>query len=73
MAEEPEALIHSFAWQARVNDPRVEHVEGARQLRAFVSGTADWLRERDAVMENVALTRTGMTKKYGTLLNFQFN
>jgi hypothetical protein len=33
-------------------------VEGARQFRAFVSGTADWLRERDAVVENVALTRT---------------
>ncbi len=26
--------------------------------RAFVAGTADWLRERDAVVENVALTRT---------------
>jgi hypothetical protein len=33
-------------------------VEGARQFRAFASGTADWLRERDAVVENVALTRT---------------
>jgi hypothetical protein len=33
-------------------------VEGARQFRAFVSGTAEWLRERDAVVENVALTRT---------------
>src|SRR5918995_3701765 len=27
-------------------------------FRAFVAGTADWLRERDAVVENVALTRT---------------
>ena len=27
-------------------------------MRAFISGTADWLRERDAVVENVALTRT---------------
>ncbi len=27
-------------------------------MRAFVSRTADWLRERDAVVENVALTRT---------------
>jgi hypothetical protein len=33
-------------------------VEGVRELRAFVSRTADWLRERDAVVENVALTRT---------------
>jgi hypothetical protein len=33
-------------------------VEGARELRAFVNETAGWLRERDAVVENVALTRT---------------
>jgi SnoaL-like domain len=58
LAEEPEALVRSFAGQPRVNDPRVGHVEGARELRAFVSGTVDWLRERDAVVENVALTRT---------------
>src|SRR3712207_4334146 len=41
-----------------LNDPRVGYVEGAKQLRAFVSGTAEWLRGRDAVVENVALTRT---------------
>ena len=58
MAEEPEALVRSFAGQPRLNDPRVGYVEGAREMRAFVSGTADWLRERDAVVENVALTRT---------------
>jgi hypothetical protein len=58
LAGEPDALIRSFAEQPRVNDPRVGHVEGAKELRAFVSGTADWLRERDAVVENVALTRT---------------
>ena len=33
-------------------------MEGRRGLRAFVSGTVDWLGERDAVVENVALTRT---------------
>jgi hypothetical protein len=58
MADDPEALVRSFAGEPRVNDPRVGHVEGARELRAFASGTADWLRERDAVVENVALTRT---------------
>ena len=58
MAGEPEALERSFAGEPRINDPRVGHVEGRRELRAFVSGTADWLRERDAVVENVALTRT---------------
>jgi hypothetical protein len=58
MAEEPEALVRSFAGEPRLNDPRVGHVEGARALRALASGTADWLRERDAVVENVALTRT---------------
>jgi hypothetical protein len=58
MAGEPDALVRSFAGEPRVNDPRVGYVEGARELRAFVSGTADWLRERDAVVENVALTRT---------------
>ena len=59
MAEEPGALVRSFAGEPRVNDPRVGYVEGARRLRAFASGTADWLRERDAVVENVALTRNG--------------
>ena len=58
MAGEPDALVRSFAGEPRVNDPRVGYVEGARELRAFVTGTADWLRERDAVVENVALTRT---------------
>ena len=58
MAEEPDALIRSFASEPRVNDPRSGHVEGRREFRAFVMGTAAWLRERDAVVENVALTRT---------------
>ena len=58
MAGEPNALVRSFAGLPRVNDPRVGYVEGVRGLHAFVSGTADWLRERDAVVENVALTRT---------------
>jgi hypothetical protein len=58
LAGEPNALVRSFAGQPRVNDPRVGDVEGVRELRAFVSGTADWLRERDAAVENVALTRT---------------
>ena len=58
LAEEPDALIRSFAGEPRVSDPRLGYVEGARELLAFVSGTADWLRERDAVVENLALTRT---------------
>ena len=58
LAGQPDALVRSFARQPRINDTRVGYVEGVRQLRAFVSGTADWLRERDAVVENVALTRT---------------
>jgi SnoaL-like domain len=58
MAAEPDALVRSFASEPRVNDPRVGYVQGARGLRAFVMGTVDWLRERDAVVENVALTRT---------------
>ena len=58
MASEPEALVRSFAARPVLDDPRVGYVEGARKLRAFVNGTADWLRERDAVVENVALTRT---------------
>ncbi len=58
MAGEPEALVRSFAGDPVLDDPRVGHVEGARRLRAFAAGTADWLRERDAVVENVALTRT---------------
>jgi hypothetical protein len=41
-----------------VNVTRVGYVEGARELRDFVSEMTQWLRERDAVVENVALTRT---------------
>jgi len=58
MAGEPEALVRSFAAEPVLDDPRVGYVEGARRLRAFANGTADWLRERDAVVENVALTLT---------------
>ena len=59
MAGEPDALVRSFAAQQPVlDDPRVGYVEGARGLRAFVNGTAEWLREHDAVVENVALTLT---------------
>jgi hypothetical protein len=42
------------AGQPVLDDPRVGYVEGVRGLRAFVSGTAEWLRERDAVVVNVA-------------------
>ena len=58
MAQEPDALIRSFAGEPLIHDPRAGHVEGARELRAFVAATVEWLRERDAVVENVALTRT---------------
>jgi hypothetical protein len=58
MAGEPDALARSFASRPVLDDPRVGYVEGDRRLRAFVNGTADWLRERDAVVENMALTRT---------------
>ncbi|HSL01384.1 MAG TPA: nuclear transport factor 2 family protein [Rubrobacteraceae bacterium] len=58
LAEEPGALVRSFAGEPVLDDPRVGYVEGARRLRAFVDGTVDWLRERDAVTENVALTLT---------------
>jgi hypothetical protein len=59
MAGEPDALVRSFATRQPVlDDPRVGYVGGARALRAFVNGTAEWLREHDAVVENVALTLT---------------
>jgi len=59
LADEPDALVGSFAARRPVlDDPRVGRVEGTRGLRAFVEGTAQWLRERDAVVENFALTRT---------------
>jgi hypothetical protein len=58
LSEDRSALERSFAGEPRVNDPRVGHVEGTREFRAFVSGTVGWLRERDATAENVALTRT---------------
>ena len=59
MTGEPDALVRSFAAQQPVlDDPRVGYVEGTRGLRAFVNGTVDCLHERDAVVENVALTLT---------------
>ena len=59
LADEPDALVRSFAARQPVlDDPRVGYVEGTRELRAFATGTAEWLRERDAAVENVALTRT---------------
>src|SRR5215216_2070019 len=58
LSEDRSALERSFAGEPRVNDPRVGHVEGTREFRAFVSGTVDWLRERDAVVTPVYLTRT---------------
>src|ERR671913_1064765 len=59
LADEPDALVRSFAARQPVlDDPRVGYVEGTRELRAFATGTAEWLRERDAVVENVILTRT---------------
>src|SRR5918997_1757928 len=46
LANEPDALVRSFAARQPVlDDPRVGYVEGTRELRAFASGTADWLRE----------------------------
>jgi hypothetical protein len=59
LVDEPDALVRSFAARQPVlDDPRVGYVEGTRELRAFATGTAEWLRGRDAVIENVALTRT---------------
>jgi hypothetical protein len=58
LAEEPNALICSFAGEPEATIRASGTWRGARELRAFVSGTVDWLRERDAVVENVALART---------------
>jgi hypothetical protein len=59
LAEEPDALIRSFAREQPVlDDPRVGRLEGAGAFSAFVADQVTWLRERDAVVENVALTRT---------------
>lgn len=58
LAEEPDALVRSFADRPLVHDPRVGHVEGAREFLGYMSETVEWLRERDAVVENVALTLT---------------
>ena len=58
LAGEPDALVRSFAWLPTVDDPRAGHLEGAEEFHAFVYEMANWLRERDAVVENVALTLT---------------
>jgi soluble lytic murein transglycosylase-like protein len=54
MADEPNALIRSFAGQPVLDDPRVGRVEGARGLRDFGPKMAGWLRKRYAVAEHVA-------------------
>ena len=41
MANEPDALIRSFAGEPVLNDPRLGQVEGARGLQDFVAETAD--------------------------------
>jgi hypothetical protein len=70
LADEPDALVSSFAARQPVlDDPRVGYVEGTRELRAFATGTAEWLRERDAVVENVALTRTSTRMVEEVVLN----
>ena len=70
LADEPDALVRSFAARQPVlDDPRVGYVEGTRELRAFGSGTAEWLRERDAVVENVVLTRTSTRTVEEVVLN----
>jgi hypothetical protein len=70
LADEPNALVRSFAARQPVlDDPRVGYVEGTRELRAFASGTAEWLREREAVVENVALTRTSTRTVEEVVLN----
>jgi hypothetical protein len=38
LSEDRSALERSFAGEPRANDPRVGHVEGTREFRAFVSG-----------------------------------
>jgi hypothetical protein len=59
LADESGALVRSFARQQPVlDDPRTGHVEGTGAFAAFGAEQAIWLRERDAVVENVALTRT---------------
>jgi hypothetical protein len=58
LAGEPDALVRSFAGLPTVDDPRSGHLDGAEKFHAFISTTANWLRERDAVVENVALTLT---------------
>ena len=40
MADEPDALIRSFAGRPVLDDPHLGHVEGARGLRDFASGMA---------------------------------
>jgi hypothetical protein len=59
MADQPEALVGTFAAQQPVlDDPRSGHLEGTAAFVSFVADQAAWLCERDAVVENVALTRT---------------
>jgi SnoaL-like domain len=51
--------VGSFAPQQPVlDDPRSGHLEGTAAFVSFVTDQAAWLRERDAVVENVALTLT---------------
>jgi hypothetical protein len=52
-AEEPQALVESFAGEPELYDPVRGRVRGARALLGFVAEMRAWLAERNASVEDV--------------------
>jgi len=53
LANEPAALINSFAGEPQVHDPVRGRIKGRRPFEAFIAETYAWLKERNATVEDV--------------------
>ena len=51
-------LLNLFDGEPSLNDPRLGHIEGAREFERFVEVTRDWLRQRKARVEHLVTTQT---------------
>jgi hypothetical protein len=53
LADEPDALVESFAGEPELYDPVRGRVKGEQAFREFVSETSTWLRERNVSVEDI--------------------
>src|ERR1044072_3736179 len=53
IANEPDALVASFAGEPELHDPVRGRVKGERAFRAYVTATSAWMPQRKAAVEDV--------------------